>query len=65
MVLSASWSLEISNFVRSGENSLEILVVNMAANVFADAPSPYMDSAQGVAGLFGPVLLVWLEMADS
>lgn len=64
VVLAEPWSLEITDFVQRGENTIEILVANTVANVFADAPSPYVDSAQGVAGLFGPVQLVWLEMVD-
>ena len=63
-MLAAPWSLEITDFVQRGENTVQILVANTVANVFADAPSPYVDSAEGLADLFGPVQLVWLEMAD-
>ncbi len=65
VVLAAPWSLEITDFVQSGENTIEILVANTVANVFADTPSPYVDGAQQDAGLFGPVQLVWLKMSQA
>jgi hypothetical protein len=61
ILLTEPWSIDISNYVQAGQNTLEILVANTIANEFADAPSPYVNPAQTKSGLFGPVELVWFE----
>ncbi len=61
ILLTAPWSIDISDHVQAGQNTLEIVVANTIANEFSDAPSPYVNPAQTKSGLFGPVELVWLE----
>ncbi len=61
VLLVAPWNIDISQYIKAGLNSLEILVANTVANEFSDVPSPYVGSAQTQAGLFGPVQLVWIE----
>ena len=47
------WRLDISEFVRSGENRIEILVYNALANHYSTIPTRYRGSP--VSGLLGPV----------
>lgn len=51
--VSPPWVYDISSFVREGENSVEILVYNTAANHYTSIPTRY----RGVitSGLLGPV----------
>jgi hypothetical protein len=58
IVLAEPWTLDITAFVKDGNNHLEILVANTLANEFATRPSPYVDRTQMASGLLGVVRLV-------
>ena|GEM_PF-2491774 len=58
IVLAEPWTLEVSAWVESGHNHLEVLVANTLANEFATRPSPYVDPTQMASGLMGVVRLV-------
>jgi len=58
IVLAEPWTLEVSAWVQSGNNHLEVLVANTLANEFATRPSPYVDPTQMASGLMGVVRLV-------
>jgi hypothetical protein len=58
IVLAEPWTLDITAFVKDGNNHLEILVANTLANEFATRPSPYVDRTQMASGLLGMVRLV-------
>jgi hypothetical protein len=47
------WRLDITGFLKTGENTLEILVYNTLANHYQTIPSRYRGSP--ASGLFGPV----------
>jgi hypothetical protein len=47
------WNVDISDFVRPGENRIEILVYNTLANHYSTIPTRYRGSP--VSGLLGPV----------
>ncbi|OGV63018.1 MAG: hypothetical protein A2283_14850 [Lentisphaerae bacterium RIFOXYA12_FULL_48_11] len=49
------WRIDISDYVKSGENTLEVLVYNTLANHYQTVPSRYRGSP--VSGLLGPVAL--------
>lgn len=50
------WSLDITKFVREGENQLEIEVANTLANHYSvGTPTSYVFEGQTVSGLLGPV----------
>ncbi len=61
ILLTPPWKIDISNHVKTGLNTIEILVANTIANEFSTAPSPYVNSQQTESGLFEPIELVWLE----
>ena len=58
IVLAEPWTLDVSQWVQSGNNHLEVLVANTLANEFATRPSPYVDPTQMASGLMGVVRLV-------
>ncbi len=49
------WRLDVTEFVRAGENHLEILVYNTLANHYRTIPSRYRGNPE--SGLIGPVRL--------
>jgi hypothetical protein len=49
------WVYDISRFVRTGDNSIEVLVYNTAANHYTSIPTMYRGSI--TSGLLGPVTL--------
>jgi hypothetical protein len=49
------WVFDITSLVHAGENAVEILVYNTAANHYASIPTRYRGSL--TSGLFGPVRL--------
>ena len=49
------WKFEVSDFVKPGENRLELLVYNALANQYSTIPTGYRGSP--VSGLLGPVRL--------
>jgi alpha-L-rhamnosidase len=55
--LATPWTLDVTEFLREGENEFEILVTNTLANHLSDTPTPYVLEGQTAAGLFGPVSL--------
>jgi hypothetical protein len=50
------WRLDVTGLLKSGENTLEVLVYNTLANHYQTIPSRYRGSP--VSGLFGPVRLL-------
>jgi hypothetical protein len=53
------WRLDITPFVKAGENRLEVLVYNALANHYLTIPTRYRGST--VSGLLGPVSLQFSE----
>jgi hypothetical protein len=49
------WSADITQFVKSGENRIEVLICNTLANHYTTVPTGYRGST--VSGLLGPVRL--------
>jgi len=49
------WKVDISDYVKAGENTIEVLVYNTLANHYQTVPSRYRGSP--VSGLLGPVIL--------
>ena len=49
------WTVDISKFIKSGENRIEILVYNTLANHYGTIPSSYRGLP--ISGLIGPVRL--------
>jgi len=49
------WRLDISRFVRAGENRIEILVYNTLANHYLTIPTRYHGTTR--SGLLGPVTI--------
>ena len=49
------WRIDISDCVKLGENTLEVLVYNTLANHYQTIPSRYRGSP--LSGLMGPVTL--------
>ena len=54
--VSPPWDLDISAFVKPGENRIEILVSNTLANHYMTIPTHYR--GQTTSGLLGPVKLL-------
>ena len=58
VLLSSPYRLDITDYVRSGRNHLEVLVYSSLANHYQTIPTPYKGTAH--AGLIGPVTIaVW------
>ncbi len=55
ILASPPWKLDISAFVKPGENQIEVLVCNTLANHYVTIPTHYRGST--VSGLLGPVRL--------
>jgi hypothetical protein len=53
--VSPPWVYDISKYVREGDNSVEVLVYNTAANHYTSIPTRYRGSI--VSGILGPVTL--------
>jgi hypothetical protein len=53
--LAPPWTVNISNFVKPGDNRIEVLVYNTLANHYQTIPTRYRGSP--VSGLIGPVAL--------
>lgn len=49
------WRVEVTGFLKRGENTVEVLVYSTLANHYQTSPSPYR--GKPVAGLLGPVRL--------
>ena len=49
------WTLDVSDFVKAGENKVEILVYNTLANHYGTIPTHYRGSPE--SGLIGPVTI--------
>jgi len=50
------WRLDVTGFLKAGENTLEVLVYNTLSNHFQTIPSRYRDKP--MSGLMGPVRLL-------
>ena len=57
ILVTAPWKLDISKLVKSGNNSVEILVYNTLSNHFKTIPTRYNTDKEQKSGLFGPVQL--------
>jgi hypothetical protein len=53
------WQLDITDFVKAGDNHIEILVYNTLANHYRTVPTRYRGNS--VSGLMGPVRLKFLR----
>jgi len=53
------WKLDITEYVKAGENRVEILVYNTLANHYLTIPTRYRGNPK--SGLLGPVRLEFLE----
>jgi hypothetical protein len=54
-LVSSPWKVDITGLIRSGENSIEVLVYNTLANHYLTIPTKYRGSLE--SGLIGPVRL--------
>ncbi len=59
VLINKPYVLDITDFVREGENQVEVLVYSSLANHYLTIPSPYKGTAH--AGLLGPVRIVRSE----
>jgi hypothetical protein len=57
------WRLDVTGFLRAGENTLTILVYNTLANHYQTIPSRYR--GKPVSGLIGPVRLLSRDWNNS
>ena len=53
------WRVDVTGFLKRGENTVEVLVYNTLANHYQTSPSPYR--GKPVSGLLGPVRLLSRE----
>ncbi|MHC4180420.1 MAG: glycosylhydrolase-like jelly roll fold domain-containing protein, partial [Planctomycetota bacterium] len=53
------WQFDVTEFVKAGENRLEILVYNTLANHYRTVPTRYRGNSE--SGLMGPVRLKFLQ----
>jgi len=64
ILLGPPWSVDVTPWVREGENSVEVEVANTLANHYSvGIPTPYVFAGQTVSGLLGPVTLQILRDA--
>jgi hypothetical protein len=56
ILVAAPWQIDISTLIKTGNNSIEVLVYNTLVNHFRTIPSTYTDKSQK-SGLLGPVKL--------
>ncbi len=54
--VSPPWTFDISEFVKPGENRIEVLVCNTLANHYSTVPTKYRGSP--ISGLLGPVQII-------
>ena len=59
VLINKPYVLDITDFVREGENQVDVLVYSSLANHYLTIPSPYKGTAH--AGLLGPVRIVRSE----
>ena len=57
ILVAAPWKLDISEFVKSGDNKIEVLVYNTLTNHFKTIPTDYNKNTAQKSGLLGPVQL--------
>jgi hypothetical protein len=57
ILVAAPWKLDISEFVKKGDNKIEILVYNTLTNHFKTIPTHYNRNTTQKSGLLGPVQL--------
>ena len=57
VLLSGPYELDITSYVRDGQNRIEVLVYSSLANHYQTIPTPYRGQAR--SGLIGPVKLVY------
>lgn len=57
ILVAAPWKLDISKFVKQGDNKIEILVYNTLTNHFKTIPTNYNTNKTQKSGLLGPVQL--------
>ena len=57
------WEMDISEYVRSGDNDLEVMVMNTLANHYTSIPTRYRGSLK--SGLIGPVTLMIVRGQES
>jgi len=57
ILVAAPWELDISEFVKSGDNRIEVLVYNTLTNHFKTIPTEYNTDKTQKSGLLGPVQL--------
>ena len=63
--LARPYCFDLTDFVREGENELEVRVFNTLANHYSvGLPSPYVFPGQTISGLLGPVALQFLTRAN-
>lgn len=56
VLLSPPYKLDITNFVKKGQNKVEVLVYSSLSNHYQTIPSPYKGTPR--AGLMGPVRMI-------
>ena len=56
VLLSPPYKLDITDFVKKGQNKIEVLVYSSLSNHYQTIPSPYKGTPR--AGLIGPVGLI-------
>jgi hypothetical protein len=64
VLVAPPWRVDITPFVRTGNNRVEILVANTLANHYSiGIPSLYVFPGQTTSGLLGPVRIeIWPEV---
>jgi hypothetical protein len=63
ILVTAPWKLDISEFVKQGDNRIEILVYNTLTNHFKTIPTEYNKNKAQKSGLLGPVQLEFSSKA--
>lgn len=58
ILMSPPYKVEISHFLKEGENEIEVLVYSTLANHYQTQPTPYRGDPK--AGLIGPISLLIL-----
>ena len=59
ILMSPPYKVDISSWVQSGVNEIEVLVYSTLANHYQTQPTPYRGNPQ--AGLIGPVTLLFFD----
>jgi hypothetical protein len=57
-----AWTFDVTEFIRVGENKLEVLVYNTLSNHYTTIPTRYRGSLK--SGLIGPVVLNRMKVID-